>query len=275
MNILIVGLGLIGGSYAMRLKKAGHKIYGVDVKQSTLDYALSHNMCDAVSLDASEFITISDLIIIGLYPDHILEFLESYHSLFNSKQVITDVCGVKSAFIHRAIKLASPAIYISHHPMAGREKSGIEYADNKIFDGMNFLIVNVENKEYEINILKQIGHDLGFGRISLMSPKYHDKMIGFTSQLTHAIAVSLVNSDTEDDTKNFIGDSYRDLTRIAMINENLWSDLFFANREYLLSEITNFESELLKLKLCLVENNKEGLKEIFIKSKNKRKEMEK
>lgn len=99
-------------------------------------------------------------------------------------------------------------------------------------------------------------------------------MIGFTSQLTHAIAVSLVNSDTEDDTKNFIGDSYRDLTRIAMINENLWSDLFFANREYLLSEITNFESELLKLKLCLVENNKEGLKEIFIKSKNKRKEME-
>ena len=275
MNILIIGLGLIGGSYAMGLKKAGHKIYGVDVKQSTLDYALKHNMCDEVSLDASDFISLSDVIIIGLYPDRILEFLETYHSLFNDKQIITDVCGVKSAFIKKAIKLAEPAIYISHHPMAGREKSGIEYADNKIFDGMNFLIVNVNNKEFEINILKQIGHDLGFGRISLMSPKYHDKMIGFTSQLTHAIAVSLVNSDTEDDTKNFIGDSYRDLTRIAMINENLWCELFFANREYLLSEITNFEAELLKLKLCLVEDNKDGLKEIFVKSRNKRKEMEK
>ena len=275
MNILIVGLGLIGGSYAMGLKKTGHKIYGVDVKQSTLNYAISNKLCDEVSLEAFDFISKSDLIIIGLYPDRILEFLESYHSLFNDKQVITDVCGVKSSFLHKAIKLALPACYISHHPMAGKEKSGIEYADNKIFDGMNFLIVNVNNKEYEINMLKQIGRDLGFGRISLMSPKYHDKMIGFTSQLTHAIAVSLVNSDTEDDTKNFIGDSYRDLTRIAMINENLWCELFFANREYLLSEITNFEAELLNLKLCLVEDNKEGLKEIFIKSRNKRKEMEK
>lgn len=275
MNILIVGLGLIGGSYAKGLKEKKHKIFGVDVNDNTLDYAIKNNICDEVSKDPSLFIPKADMIILGLYPQLIIEFLNKYHSMFNENQLITDVCGVKSAFLMNAIELSKPALYISHHPMAGKEKSGIEFSDNKIFMGMNFLIVDVNNKEEDINRLKEIANDLGFGRISVVSAKYHDKMIGFTSQLTHAIAVSLVNSDTEDDTKKFIGDSYRDLTRIAMINENLWSELFFANREYLLSEITNFEAELLKLKLCLVENNKDGLKEIFIKSRNKRKEMEK
>ena len=275
VNILIVGLGLIGGSYAKGLKEKGHTVYGVDVKEETILFAKENNYVDDASLEASDFITKSDMIIIGLYPNRIIEFINTYHSLFNENQIITDVCGVKSSFIFEAIKKSLPATYISHHPMAGREKSGIEYSNPEIFKGMNFLVINVDNKIADLNKVKSTGLDLGFKRISVLSPRYHDKMIGFISQLTHAIAVSLGNSDTEDDTKNFIGDSYRDLTRIAMINEKLWSELFFANREYLLDEITNFEAELLHLKIALLENDEDTLKNIFIKARKKRSEMEK
>ena len=177
-------------------------------------------------------------------------------------------------YVKDAMKLASPATYLSHHPMAGREKVGITYANTEMFKKANFLICSSNHEEKHINILKQIGTDLEFGKITVISPEKHDKMIGFTSQLTHAIAVSLVNSDTESDTKSFIGDSYRDLTRIAMINENLWSELFMANKEYLLGEISNFEVELKRLKNAILNDDIEEMKKIFISSRNKRKEME-
>lgn len=274
MKILIVGLGLIGGSYALGLKSKGHTIYGVDIDEKTLSYAKEHNFVDYVSKDPKEFIEHADMIIIGLYPSLILEFLKTYNYLFKENQIITDVCGVKTVYVKDAMKLASPATYLSHHPMAGREKVGITYANTEMFKKANFLICSSNHEEKHINILKQIGTDLEFGKITVISPEKHDKMIGFTSQLTHAIAVSLVNSDTESDTKSFIGDSYRDLTRIAMINENLWSELFMANKEYLLGEISNFEVELKRLKNAILNDDIEEMKKIFISSRNKRKEME-
>lgn len=275
MYILIVGLGLIGASYAKGLKEKGHIIYGIDVKEETINYAKKNKIVDFASLNPEDFIENADLIILCLYPKLILSFIDKYRHLFKEGQIITDVCGVKSFFLKDAITSSLPATYISHHPMAGREKSGIEYADNKIFKGMNFLIINESNKDEDLNVLKQIGKDLGFGNIKIVNKTYHDKMIGFTSQLTHAIAVSLVNSDKEEDTKNFIGDSYRDLTRIAMINEELWSELFFANKTFLIDEIANFEEQLSKLKSSLENDDEESLKEIFISSRIKRKEMEK
>lgn len=274
-KVLIVGLGLIGGSYALGLTKKGYKVYGVDTNVSTLDYALDNKYIIEGSIDATDFIPLVDMIIIGLYPTLILDFIDKYKHLFKEGQIITDVCGVKTCFIYDAIEKAKPATYISHHPMAGLEKVGIKYANQEMFKGANFLICNVNNKNEDIFKIKEIGLDLGFSRISVISPEKHDKMIGFTSQLTHAIAVSLVNSDTENDTKYFIGDSYRDLTRIAKINENLWSDLFFSNKKYLIDEIENFESEIKMLKDSLINNDEETLKQIFIKSKKKRTEMEK
>ena len=141
--------------------------------------------------------------------------------------VITDVCGIKTSFVYKATALSGEATYLSHHPMAGKEKIGIEYADSNIFNGANYLITPIDGTPSSaIKLLETIANDLEFGRISIITPERHDKMIGFTSQLTHAIAVSLVNSDHDEETKSFIGDSYRDLTRIAMINEKLWSELF-------------------------------------------------
>ncbi len=274
MKILIVGLGLIGGSYAKGLSMKGHQVYGVDKDKSSVDFAKNNGYITKGSDEPLEYITEVDLIIIGLYPKAILSFLEKYQDSFIKDQVITDVCGIKLSFVNEAKKLAGKAEYLSHHPMAGREKVGIINATETIFKGANFLICPFdESTKHAINVLEEIALDLNFGNIKLITPARHDEMISFTSQLTHAIAVSLVNTDKDKDTKDYIGDSYRDLTRIAMINENLWAELFLENKTILLKKINDFEEQLDILKKCLFDDNEEGLKELFINSKNKRKEM--
>ena len=276
MKVLVVGLGLIGGAYAYRLSNKGHEVYGCDTNINSINYARDNNYIVDGSVDAMDFIPIVDVIVLSIYPQAILSFLKDNNKYFKPSQIITDVCGVKSSFIKEAERLAYPAVYCSHHPMAGREKIGIEYSKECIFEGANFLITPSDSTPANaVDVIKGLGVDLGFFRISLMDYERHDEMIGFTSQLTHAIAVSLVNSDHDSDTKNFIGDSYRDLTRIAMINENLWSELFLENKDYLVKHINSFEFELSRLKDALISNDKEALKELFISSTKIRKEMEK
>ncbi len=276
MKVLIVGLGLMGGAYAYRLSNKGYTVYGSDINMDSIDYALEKKFIANGSVNPEDFIKDSDLIVLAIYPTAILSFINRYHDLFHEGQVITDICGVKSSFIHEATKLSKPAVYCSHHPMAGREKIGIEYSTECVFGGANYLITPLEGTdEFAIDLLKQLGNDLGFKRISVMDIEKHNRMIGFTSQLTHAIAVSLVNSDHDSDTKYYIGDSYRDLTRIAMINENLWSELFLENRKYLLEHIASFEFELDLLKMALYREDKEALCELFRSSTKIRKDMEK
>ncbi len=277
MKICIVGLGIIGASYAVGLMKKGHKVYGIDKDSKTIDYALKHNYIVEGYTDDFKILSHCDLIILAIYPQSIIKFLEENNSYFHSGQIITDVCGIKASFIKKATNLVKEAYYLSHHPMAGKEKIGIEYADSNIFQGANFLITPIDEniKEEALNSLYRIASDLEFGRISVVDYQKHDRMIAFTSQLTHAIAVSLVNSDSDEDTINYIGDSYRDLTRIAMINENLWSELFLENKEVLLEHISNFEKQLDILKVSLINNDKDALNKLFKKSTIIRKKMEK
>lgn len=277
MNICIVGLGIIGASYAIGLMKKGHKVYGIDKDNKTIDYALKHNYIVEGYTDDFKILSQCDLIILAIYPQSIIDFLNKNNSYFHSGQIITDVCGIKSSFIKKATILAKDAYYLSHHPMAGKEKIGIEYADSNIFKGANFLITPIDNliNDAALKCLNQIALDLEFGKVSVVDYKKHDKMIAFTSQLTHAIAVSLVNSDSDCDTINFIGDSYRDLTRIAMINEKLWAELFLENKEALLNHISNFEKQLDILKNSLINNDKNKLNELFKNSTMIRKKMEK
>lgn len=276
MKICIVGLGLIGGSYAMGLSKKNHEVYGIDKNIDTINYAIQNGYIKAGFTDDYNILSEMDLIILAIYPQSILNFLTENNKFFNRNQVITDVCGIKTSFVYKASLLSGEATYLSHHPMAGKEKIGIEYADSNIFKGANFLITPIDNTPIQaIKLIDSIGKDLEFGRVSVISPERHDKMIGFTSQLTHAIAVSLVNSDSDEETKSFIGDSYRDLTRIAMINEKLWSELFLENKTELLNHIDSFEKELDVLKNALKTNDKEKLNELFKHSTIVRKKMEK
>lgn len=273
-NILIVGLGLIGASYAKGLTKKGYKVYGCDLDEETNSFAVSSGFVCAASENPCDYIEQVDTIIIGLYPKDIVPFLLKYQKYFNENQVITDVCGVKSSVCAAATQAALPAKFVGSHPMAGREKIGIKFADEKIFTGTNFLICPLkETDEMAIKVVEEIASALEFGYIHHITPEHHDHMIAYTSQLTHAIAVCLVNSESSVDVSKFIGDSYRDLTRIAMINEKLWSELFFDNKDALIQEIESFEKEIEKLKMALLGQKKDELKDLFVASRKKREVM--
>ena len=276
MKSLIVGLGLMGGAYALRLKDKGHTVYGVDINENSIKFAKDNNYIDEGSTNPMDYIEKSDLIILCIYPQAILNFIKTYNHIFKEGQVVTDICGVKESFVEEVSNLINNASYCSHHPMAGKEKVGVEYSHLCRFDDANYLVTTLPNTNKQaIEVVENLGYDLGFKNISIISTKRHDSVVGFTSQLTHAIAVSLVNSDRDSDTKNFIGDSYRDLTRIAMINESLWSELFLENKDNLLKHIISFEIELNEIKKALLNNDKKRLEELFKSSTKIRKEMEK
>ena len=277
MKILIVGLGVIGGSYAMALQAAGYEdVYGIDSNMETLKKAEGLGIIKKGYVGGKDIIKEADLIIISLYPRLVKDFIEDNKKLFKEGSIITDATGIKGHFIDDILDILPNKVdFIFGHPMAGREKRGIDYASKEVFNGANYLItITDRNKEDNIKTLEKIIYEMGFNKIKRINPEYHDKMIAFTSQLPHAIAVALINSDEEGrDTGSFIGDSYRDLTRIANINEELWSELFFSNKDNLIDVIDNFLLEINNLKKALNENNEEYLKELFIKSTKRREKL--
>lgn len=277
LKILIVGLGVIGGSYAMALKAAGYnEVYGIDIDLETIKKAKALGIIKEGYSKGKDIIKDMDLIVISLYPRLVKDFILENREYFKAGSLITDVAGVKELFVQEILDILPEDVdFIFGHPMAGREKKGIDYASKEVFRDANYLITLTEkNKKENIELLENIIYDLGFKNIKYVSPSYHDKMIGFTSQLPHAIAVALINSDEEGrDTGKFIGDSYRDLTRIANINEDLWSELFFENKENLLEAINNFLNELNKIKSALLNDDEKLLKELFIKSSRRREKL--
>lgn len=277
MRIVIVGLGVIGGSYAMALKEAGYKdVYGIDKNVDTLKKAKDLGIIKEGYLEESYVIKDADLIVVALYPDLVKSFIENNKNNFKDGAVITDVTGIKQLFINEVMEVLPENIdFVFAHPMAGREKKGIDYASNEVFKGANFLItVTDKNKDENLNLIESLAYKMGFKHVKRICPKYHDEMIAFTSQLPHALAVALINSDIEGrNTGEFIGDSYRDLTRIANINEMLWSELFLGNKKNLLQAIYNFEEELDKIKACLERNDNDQLQKLFINSTKRREKL--
>ncbi|GAB6168049.1 prephenate dehydrogenase [Clostridium carnis] len=277
MKIIIVGLGVVGGSYAMALKDAGYNdVYGIDNNIETLKKAENLKIIKKGYTNGKEIIKDGDLIILSIYPKLVKSFILENKDYFKDGAVITDATGIKELFINDVINiLPSKVDFVFGHPMAGREKKGIDYASKEVFKGANYLItVTDKNKEENILLVENLALDIGFKRVRRITPRYHDEMISFTSQLPHALAVALINSDKEGrDTGSFIGDSYRDLTRIANINEDLWSELFLGNRENLIEVINSFSEELNKIKKALVEEDNNTLKELFVKSTKRREKL--
>ncbi len=280
--VTIVGLGVIGGSFAESLTQMGfNTIYGIDVDEDTLIKAKKKGIITEGFIKTKEPLQKSDLVIITLYPNMMKSFFVNNIENFKDGAIITDVVGIKGKIINEIepiLKNANEKFnknidFIFGHPMAGREKRGIDFADSNVFKNANYILIKDEkNKKENIELLSEIIKKMGFKSVSFLTEKEHDEIIAFTSQLTHAIAVALVNSDNQKyDTNKFIGDSYRDLTRIAKINEDLWSELFMGNKENLLKMINQFEDELDIIKEALKKNDLGTLKEKFIIS-TKRKE---
>lgn len=268
-RFFIVGLGMMGSSYAKKLSSLGYQVYGYDQDELTLNKALKLNIIKGASLKE---ISKADMVILTLYPKDNVRFLKENLNRFNEQQIITDIAGVKMPMLNEIESfLPNSFSYLSHHPMAGSEKSGINGLDETIFKGANFLIISSKHAYQEAETaLRNLAKDLEFGAIKVIDRETHDKMIGFTSQLPHMLAVSLVNSDSHEDTKSFSGDSYRDLTRIASINEVLWTELFNENKDFLLKDMEKFQEAFNELYEALKNNDLKTLKANLVRARKKR-----
>lgn len=263
-RILIVGLGLLGGSYAMALKKKGFRcIYGFARRRETVDYALEHGLIDEGSDGVDEdLIARAEIVVFALYPSVFLDWVRQYGHLLRPGTVVTDVTGVKSCIIGPITEhLPEGVEFVSVHPMAGREVGGIENADDRIFEGANYIVVPTEeNTEDAIRLCEDLGRELGFARISRLSPAEHDDMIAFLSQLTHCVAVSLMCASDDERLVAYTGDSFRDLTRIARINDEMWSELFLLNKDALLRQMDAFLTQVNTMRDLLEKEDRDGLR---------------
>lgn len=273
-KILIVGLGLMGGSYAMALKKFGFTVNAITKEQSSIDYAKAHHIIDdgAAFVD-SEMIHDADIIVFALYPHDFVNWIKENQQHIKSGAFLTDVTGVKGCIVYKIQEILRDDLeFIAAHPMAGREVYGVENATDTIFRGANYIVTPTDkNTQEAIDNCMQLGRLLGFKTVSCLSPEEHDDMIGFVSQLTHCIAVSLMTCSDNPGIEKYTGDSFRDLTRIAKINEVMWTELFLANKESLLKEMTQFQNQFKKLRKALENDDAEQMKDIMRLSTKRRK----
>jgi len=272
-KILIVGLGLLGGSYAKVLKRFGFHISALTKEQSSIDYALRENLIDEGTIEIDEkIIGEADLVIFALYPHIFVEWIEQNQNLLKSGAIITDVTGVKGSIVYKIQDMLRPDVeFIAAHPMAGREVYGVENSSDKMFVGANYIVTPTERNTPEaIQTCMELGRLLGFANVTTLSPEEHDEMIGFLSQLTHCIAITLMTCNDKDDMEKFTGDSFRDLTRIARINDLMWSELFVANKEALLEQMNLFITKFNELKTMLEVDDVEGMRKMMRHSTERR-----
>lgn len=275
MKIGIVGLGIIGGSYARALKPYHYDLIGIDKNPKTIEYAIENNIIDEGYVKTDK-ISECDVVFVCLYPNQTISFIKDHVNQFKRDAIIMDVSGVKRHMINRLeMYFDDDFELVFTHPIAGSEKTGIENSNANIFKNANFIITpHKKNDDEKINVAKTLAKQMGFGKVTIIDDVTHDKMIGFTSQLTHAIAVALVNSDPYNlNTSSFIGDSYKDLTRIAMINDALWTELFFENKDFLTKNLDSFIVEIQKVRDAIQSKDKETLSKLMQKSTKTREGM--
>ena len=272
-NILIVGLGLIGGTYAKILTDKGFSVTAIDLNKDSIDFAIKNKYIVKGYTDVKkEYFDNINLIIFCLYPTDFLNWIKKYKTFIKQGTLITDVTGVKSIIVNEIQKeLDGIAEFVPSHPMAGKEKSGVKNVDTEVFKNANFIIVKTDkNTDENITKISELGQILGFSKISILDPIKHDEMIAYLSQLTHVIAVSLMTGIYDEGLAYYTGDSFRDLTRIARINENMWSELFLLNKDALLRQMNRFEVEFNKMKEYLIKDDVESIKEMMIESTKRR-----
>ena len=263
-NILIVGLGVIGGGYAAALTRAGYNVTCITKDRSDIDYALENGIIKNGTTEVKpEVVASAKIIICALYPGVFLDWIEKYQEMFTPGTLITDVTGVKGSIVSRVQSILRRDVeFIAAHPMAGRERSGVEYSDPEVFIGANYIITPTESNTREaIDVCRKLGEILGFGRITELTPEEHDEMIAFLSQLTHVIAVTLMTCNNTPGLEKYTGDSFRDLTRIAKINDRMWSELFILNKDALLSQMEEFIREFTEFKEYLEREDAEKMRE--------------
>ena len=269
MKVFIVGLGLIGASYAERLKKLNHTVDGFDKNEEVLALAKRDQCIESGNLEAMKQ---ADIVIIALYPKATMRFIKDHLHLFQKGQIITDVSGVKHTIVP-IIETWMPnnIHYVSHHPMAGKETSGYNAKNAELFQGANAILIETAQTNFHAkHTLKTLLKDIGFTSIITATPEEHDEKIAFISQLPHALAMALMAMNTDEAILSFSGNSFRDLTRIASINKTLWTELFLENKTTLTHILERTIKELTTIKELISNDHQPALENYMQNVKEKR-----
>ncbi len=274
-NITIVGLGLIGGSMAKAITKnlKVKNIWAVDTDENTLKLAMEEKVINCGYIDPKYPLENSDIVIICTYPDTTLKFIKSNVDYFKSNALITDTTGIKKSIVEKINNiLREDTIFIGGHPMAGREVSGYKFSNEDIFKNSEYILSPTDNTcEKSLTMLTQLIKGIGFKKVTFMSPDIHDKKIAFTSQLPHVIACALINNTGLEEDTSGIGGSFKDMTRVANINSNLWCELISENKDNVLKEMNIFMEDLSNIYEVIEKNDKKELEKLFEKSSMRRK----
>lgn len=272
-KILIVGLGLIGGSYAEALSSVGYEVGAIDCNADSIAFALEKGWISSGRADTDgEYIGKFDLIVFALYPHIFIDWIKQNQRFIRPGALLTDVTGVKCSVVYEVQKLLrSDLEFIGAHPMAGREVSGVRNAKKEIFTDANYIVTPTESNTVEaIAACKALGRAIGFKNISTLTPEKHDEIVGFLSHLTHCIAVALMISKESEHMCEYTGDSFRDLTRIAKINDVMWSELFMLNKTELLAQMKLFEAAFDRLRISIEQDDTDALREMMRLSAKRR-----
>lgn len=276
-NITIVGLGLIGGSFAMALKELKPKnLWAIDIDETALVEAEKMGIINRGYTNPELPLRDSDIVILAIYPQKIINFMRSNMNSFKNEAIITDTAGIKGDLMKEImLMLREDLDFIGGHPMAGKEESGLKAATKDIFKNANYIITPMEiNKEKNINLVREMAIGMGCSRVVTLTPGEHDDIIAYTSQLPHVIAVSLIDCNSSfADIFQFIGESFKDTTRVATINGELWPELLIYNKDNIISKIESFEKNIREIKDAIIKQDEAFLKSRFERATNKRREI--
>jgi len=265
MNITVVGIGLMGGSILKSLRRmrgCQRTIAALDIDNEILRKVKSQKLADIVTNDAEMALKNADMVVIALYPKQAVAFIKANAEYFNSGAIITDICGVKREVLDSVPQVLPKDVYfVGGHPMAGREHMGFDYAIPELFDGCKYILTGGDASA--VAHVEGFAKCLGAGKVVSADPEKHDELIAYTSQLPHALAVSYMIRSGLRGVEDFSAGSFRDFTRIAMINDEMWSELFLENKDKLIAEIEGLSEELLKMRDMLGNNQKQALKDMM------------
>ena len=267
LNIGVVGLGLVGGSLSKALKKyTSHNVYGCDIDPDTIQAAFNAGAID-FSIEDGDF-SMCDLVFIALYPQKAVEFVKAHSNRLKENAIVMDLCGIKRYVVKELSPLAEENhfIYVGGHPMAGKESWGFQDTDGDLFRGASMIITpSDQTPVWVLDLLIGLFADIRFKTVNRTTPESHDSMIAFTSQLAHVVSSSYIKSPRALAHNGFSAGSYKDLTRVAKLNPNMWTELFLENKDYLTEEIDTIVAHLLEYKQAISTNNYDSLYTLLAK----------
>lgn len=275
MNVGILGLGLIGGSMARAYAKAGHQVYACDKDASMLAFAqLSGAVHGVLDEDTLGF---CDIVLLAIYPEGCAAYLEKNAHLIRKDALVMDLCGIKEDICHRCFPLAKKYgfLFVGGHPMAGSHYSGFKYSRSNMFQGAPMVLVPPKFDDMQLlDRVKQALAPCGFGSFSVCSAAEHDKLIAFTSQMPHILSNGYIKSPTALEHKGFSAGSYKDLTRVAWLNPQMWAELCMENRENVLFELDAYLQSLEAYKKALQEQDISELTRLFDEGRRRKEEVD-